>query len=79
MLEVGRFTFNEATGTLTGPADYMREQGDAKLDAILAGKDEAFNMSAHYSPNIPTAVLVHLQTDYAGWRGTRELTARLGR
>ena len=67
-LEIGRFKLEEAA-----PAEYMREQGNAKLDAILAGNDAVFNMSAHYSPTVETAVLVALQTDYAGWAGMKQV------
>ena len=65
----GRFTLDPDTGTLTAPAQYMREQGDARLAAITAGRDAAFNMSAHLSPSIEIAILVALQTDYAAWAG----------
>lgn len=68
---VGRFTIED--GTLIGPAEYMKEQGNAKLDKILAGKNTIFNMTSHQSPNIETAILVHLQTDFAGWLGMREV------
>src|SRR5215218_7547609 len=68
-IEVGRFYVEG--GALYGPADYMREQGDAKLAGILAGTDTVFNMTSHLSPNIYTAILVAMQTDYAGWHGMR--------
>jgi hypothetical protein len=67
---VGRFKIEG--GALYGPVEYMREQGDAKLDGILAGTDTVFNMTSHLSPNIETAILVALQTDYAGWVGMKQ-------
>lgn len=67
--EVGRFILED--GALSGPAEYMAEQGNARLESILSGNDVVFNMSAHYSPNTETAILVLLQTDYAGWIGAR--------
>jgi hypothetical protein len=73
MKTVGRFTLND--GTLTGPADYMAEQGNAKLDRILRGADTVFNMTAHLSPDVETAVLVHMQTDYAAWHGSKTFFA----
>ncbi len=73
----GRFTYDPDAKTLEGPAAYMREQGDEKLARILAGTDVAFNMTAHLSPSVEMAVLVHLQTDYAGWAGRRMLLAAL--
>ncbi len=71
---VGRFTLDG--NTLTGPQQYMREQGDARLANMLAGNDPVFNASAHLSPNIETAILVWLQTDYAAWAGAQELQGR---
>lgn len=68
---VGRFTIEGET--VTGPAQYMKEQGNAKLERICAGRDQVFNMSAHLSPDVETAILVHLQTDYAGWKGAHDL------
>jgi len=68
---VGRFTLDGTT--LTGPERYMREQGDARLAQMLAGNDPVFNASAHLSPNIETAILVWLQTDYAAWAGAQEM------
>jgi hypothetical protein len=68
---VGAFTFQN--GSIFGPAQYMKEQGNARLDRILAGQDTVFNFSASRSPDIETAVLVALQTDYAGWKGLRSL------
>lgn len=68
-IEVGKFYVEG--GALYGPADYMREQGDEKLARILAGEDTVFNMTSHLSPNIYTAILVAMQTDYAGWHGMK--------
>ena len=72
---VGKFHIID--GTLYGPAAYMREQGNAKLDNILAGTDAAFNICAGFSPDAETAILVALQTDYAGWLGMKQLCASL--
>ena len=72
---VKRFTIED--GILSGPARYMEEQGNAKLDRILAGEDTVFNMSAHLSPDVETAVLVALQTDFAGWLGMEEMKSRM--
>ncbi len=59
-------------GILTGPRAYMEEQGNALVDKILAGKDMIFNMTSGQSPDVETAILVRLQTDYAGWIGFKE-------
>ncbi len=72
---VGRFIYED--GTLTGPAEYMRERGDARLAKIVAGEDVVFNFGAMSGRgDTITLVLVSLQTDYAGWLGTRELLSR---
>ena len=67
---VGRFRYED--GKLYGPEAYMLEQGNKKLDNILAGNDALFNQSAHYSPDIVTAILVWMQTDFAAWKGYKE-------
>jgi hypothetical protein len=66
----GRFTLED--GMLCGPRDYMEEQGNELLDRILAGEDTIFNMISDQSPDIETAILVRLQTDYAGWLGLKQ-------
>jgi hypothetical protein len=67
---VGQFTYEE--GILCGPRDYMEEQGNALLDKILAAEDTIFNMTKDQSPDIETAILARLQTDYAGWLGLKQ-------
>ena len=74
---VKRFTITD--GVLSGPAEYMREQGDAKLARILAGNDTVFNMTAQFSPDMETAILVALQTDFAGWLGMRQFAGMRGK
>jgi len=77
VIEVGQFKIETRTGTIEAPAEYMNEQGNAKLDRILEGRDQVFNMSSHLSPNLHTAILVALQTDFAAWRGMRLTMAEL--
>jgi len=67
---VGHFTYED--GILLGPRDYMLEQGNALLDKILAGEDTIFNLTKDQSPDVETAILVRLQTDYAGWQGLKQ-------
>ena len=69
-ITVGRFELND--GILSGPADYMNEQGNALVDSIVAGQDLIFNTTTHLSPNVETAILVRLQTDFAGWLGLKQ-------
>lgn len=75
-MQVGEFTLT-AGGTVTGPAEYMRERGSDHLRQIEQGQDVIVNSG--YSPDIETAILVSLQTDYAAWRGARQMTAALER
>lgn len=72
---VGQFTIEN--GELSGPADYMCERGKARLESILAGNDPVFNMGLRHSPSPETAMLVSLQTDFAGWKGERQLREAL--
>ena len=71
-ITVGRFTLN-ADGTLSGPAQYLTDQGNELIDRIVAGTDTVFNMSQHLSPSVEIAILVRLQTDFAGWRGHQQM------
>jgi hypothetical protein len=73
---VGRFSM-DADGTFSGPAEYMGERGNALLDLIVAGADATFNATAHYSPDVETAILVRVQTDFAAWHGARTLFAEI--
>ena len=74
----GRFTFDSTTSEIEGPGQYMREQGNALMDAIMSGNDTVFNMTGHLSPSPEMAVLVRLQTDYAGWAGNQQILNWLG-
>ena len=70
MPRIGSFTLHD--GVLSGPQDYMVEQGNALVDKILAGEGTIFNLTASQSPDVETAILVRLQTDYAGWLGLKQ-------
>jgi len=65
--KVGQFEIRD--GAVYGPAEYMRERGNARIAKIEAGNDAVFNFGCLKSPDVETAILVSLQTDYAGWRG----------
>ncbi len=66
----GQFSIED--GVLTAPRTYMEEQGNAIVDKVLAGEDTIFNMTSGQSPDVETAILVRLQTDFAGWIGFKE-------
>jgi len=70
MPTVGAFSL--ADGILSGPQDYMLARGNALVDQILAGEDPIYNLTANRSPDVETAILVRLQTDYAGWLGLKQ-------
>lgn len=73
-ITVGEFTFE--AGTVTGPAAYMQERGNAKLEEIQAGKSVVFNLGAAHAKGAEGLVnlaLVALQTDYAAWKGLESL------
>jgi len=70
---VGQFSLKDSI--LSGPLEYMQDQGNALVDTILSGSDTVFNMTAAMSPTVEQAVLVRLQTDYAGWLGMQQVRA----
>ncbi len=70
MRTVGQFSMEE--GILAGPQDYMEQQENALVDKIFAGEDAIFNLTSGHSPDLETALLVRLQTDYAGWLGMNQ-------
>lgn len=75
MKTVGEFSFDGTS--VAGPAQYMREQGSAKLDSICSGNDAGFNamlaVRAGKSDDLETLILVALQTNYAGWKGMQQI------
>jgi len=75
MLKVGAFTYE--AGKVSGPSEYMNEQGSAKLEEIQSGKSAVFNFGCTRCKGteveLARLVLVTLQTDYAGWRGMKTL------
>lgn len=79
-IEVGAFSYDTETKTVSGPAEYMRERGNERIDRITSGKDTVFNAGVRFSAEpAEKLLLVSLQTDYAGWKGTRELLAKSAR
>jgi hypothetical protein len=74
---VGWFTLDLESETLAGPAEYLDEQGMALLERVLAGKDILFNVTAAQSPDLETAILTRLQTDFAKWMGRQKVDPRM--
>ena len=56
LLEVGQFKIWD--GMLYGPALYMQEQGNKKLDGIMPGDDAAFNVMIQAAPGCNAERLV---------------------
>lgn len=75
--QVGQFTLFEH-GSLEAPTLYWDEQGRNRLAKILSGQDTVFNMGASLSPDLETAILVSLQTDFAAWKGSKQLEMMRG-
>jgi hypothetical protein len=75
-ITVGSFRW---TGTsLMGPAEYMKAQGNAFIDKALSGQSSVLNYALQNGSCVITALLVAVQTDYASWKGTRQLLKGLG-
>ena len=70
-VRVGEFEFDPGTGTLTGPAEFMRSADYADwLARFKAGNDVVFSTgAAGASPSPEVAMLVSVQTRYAAWHG----------
>jgi hypothetical protein len=74
----GRFSYDPATGAVTGPADYMASEHYARrMAAITEGRDAVTGFGYAQHGDLIKAVLVSLQTDYAAWKGMRDFGRRL--
>ena len=75
----GRFSYDPATGAVTGPAGYMESGHYARrMAAITEGRDTVTGFGYSQHGDVIKAVLVSLQTDYAAWKGMRDFERRLG-
>lgn len=67
---VGRFTFDTATSEIQGPADFIRSDDYRRcIASIENGTNHTFRAAVEHSPTFETALLVTVQTCYAGWQG----------
>jgi hypothetical protein len=73
MKTVGRFSIDGSQ--LSGPAEYMKERGNAYVAECLAGTCAVFNYGLTASPDAETALLVALQTDYGAYAGMKGFEA----
>jgi hypothetical protein len=67
-----KFSFTD-NGSIRGPKEYMDERGSDLLDDILNDDDDQFSEFLRRAPSAKKAMLVRLQTDYAGWKGQKEI------
>lgn len=68
--EAGRFQVH-ADGTISGPAAYLAEMDQVKVQTSAA-------LMAHAAPagtSVDQLIAVALQTDFAAWAGAREIAA----
>ncbi len=68
--EAGRFQVH-ADGTISGPAAYLAEMDQVKVQTSAA-------LMAHAAPpgtTVDQLIAVALQTDFAAWSGGREIAA----
>lgn len=80
MIEVGEFTLDEATGAVAGPKGYMEERFSEFFERLKRGGCPTFEFgAAGGSPSVEVALLVAVQTDYAGWRGQKQMEGWLAR
>lgn len=80
MKTVGEFSLTttaDGNVSVSGPKTYMEERGYAKLDEIASGTCVVFNAGLRYSPDMATAILVALQTDYAAYMGAKSFACRV--
>lgn len=76
IIEVGRFTYDTETSVITGPAAYMQSVEYRRCIAkIEDGTSVVFNAGMEHSPNLETALLVTIQTDFAAWHGYQQFIA----
>lgn len=69
--KVGAFTYDHKNGQVQGPADYMAERFQQRMEAIYAGRDAVFNFGSREGRDAVSMVLVSLQTDYAAFQGMK--------
>lgn len=92
MTTVGRFTYDESTGSVSGPKAYMESSHYAEWRVRFeSGSDPVFRVGMGHapvpgalftpdgpqSPDPVTAMLVSLQTDFAAWHGLERTMAEL--
>ncbi len=76
--QVGSFSYNNETGLISGPADYMTTRFQDRMSDIYAGRNSVVNYGLSEGQEIISLVLVSLQTDYAAFLGMRQFNTMRG-
>lgn len=65
---------------LIGPAEYLDARGHV-VEQMIAGNHAGYNVALQARPNDDPlqVLLVMVQTDYAGWKGTKQFADLLCR
>ena len=67
---VGEFTFDPSDSSISGPASYMRSEDYRRcIQSIQDGSNTTFKLACEHAPSFEIALLVTIQTNYAGWHG----------
>ena len=75
---VGEFTFDPTDSSVSGPAAFMQSAEYAEcIASIQAGTNHVFRAGMEHSPTLEVALLVTIQTVYAGWVGMQRFNATL--
>lgn len=75
---VGQFAITP-DGAIIGPKEYLESEHFARLkEEIESGNHPVLRAALAAGQGVENAVLVTVVTDYAAWRGTKELYAALG-
>lgn len=79
VITVGSFTFDPNTSEVSGPAEYMRSDEYARcIASIMDGTNHVFRAGMEHSPTAEVALLMTIQTDYAGWHGLQTFNRARG-
>jgi len=71
-----KFSFTD-DGSIRGPARYMNQRGNDLIDDILNNADDQFSGFLRHAPSTEQAILARLQTDYAAWKGQKEIEMKM--
>jgi len=81
LISIGEFTADKNVQTedlsISGPKSYMDERYEQVMKDIADGQSAVFNMAGMRGVPTTQAILVTLQTDYAGWVGMKDFERRL--